>query len=77
MNIASFVLGLVSWVGGSCFIIPPILGIIFGIIGLNKKEDNRGLGIAGIVLSAVGLVVVLVWVLIFGGAAVLSGLASY
>jgi len=57
MNIASFVLGIVSFLGGSLFLgILPVLGIIFGIIGLNKKEKNPGLGIAGIILSALSLV---------------------
>ena len=55
MNIASFVLGLISLIGGG-FVILPILGIIFGIVGLSKKAKNSGLGIAGIILSALGLI---------------------
>ncbi|AKL98226.1 DUF4190 domain-containing protein [Endomicrobium proavitum] len=63
MNIASFVLGLVSFLGGSLLCgVPPILGIIFGAIGLSRKEDNRNLGIAGIILSALS---VIGWVLIY------------
>ena len=56
MNIASFVLGLISFLGGSLLCgIPPILGIIFGIIGVSKKKDDKGLGIAGIILSGLSL----------------------
>lgn len=59
------VIGLVAW---------PlvVLGLIFSFIGLGRCRkgvvNNRGLAIAGLVTSAVGLVVCVVWVIVFGKA---------
>jgi len=78
MNIASFVLGLVSILGGSllCFV-PPILGIIFGILG-RKEPENKGLGTAGIVLSAISLVLAIIGSILYFGfiAAMIAGAAA-
>ncbi|MGW4485228.1 DUF4190 domain-containing protein [Amycolatopsis sp. NPDC004368] len=75
---AGFVLGLV----GLLFAVIPvvgviawpltILGVIFGAVGLvradNGRADNKGMAIAAIVLSAIGLVICLVWTVAFGAA---------
>lgn len=59
------VVGLVAW---------PlvILGLIFSVIGLakvNKKQaTNKGLSIAGIAASVIGLAVCIVWVVVFNTA---------
>lgn len=70
MAVASLVLGIIGIAtsflpivnNGSFFL--AILGVIFGIVGIvgiNKgKKKGKGLGIAGIVLSVVTIVVVLV-----------------
>jgi DNA-directed RNA polymerase subunit RPC12/RpoP len=57
--VASLVLGIISLPAG-CVIIPAILAIIFGIIGLNQVSDGRegggkGLAIAGIICGGIGL----------------------
>jgi hypothetical protein len=60
--VASLVLGIVSVPGGFCFIVPPILAIVFGIIALRAtnqatgKTSGAGLAIAGLVLGALGLI---------------------
>lgn len=50
-----------------------ILGLIFGIIGVvrvrNGAATNKGLSIAGIAVSAIGLVVCVLWAVAFGNAA--------
>lgn len=57
--VASLVLGIIGLVA-FCAVVPPLLAIIFGIVGLiqtNKPENasgGRGLAVAGIVLGAIG-----------------------
>ncbi len=59
------VIGLVAW---------PlvILGIIFSAVGISKaskgRATNKGLAIAGLVVSVVGLVICVVWAAAFGKA---------
>ncbi|HJQ46917.1 MAG TPA: DUF4190 domain-containing protein [Amycolatopsis sp.] len=79
LGTAGFVLGLI----GLIFSVIPIIGVvawplvilgfIFSLIGLNralkKKATNKGLAIAGIVLSVIGLVICIVWTAAFGKAA--------
>lgn len=62
-SIAGLVLGLISIL---CCGSTSILGLVFSIIGLssaNKNNDNsRGVSIAGIVISCLGLLVLLFFV---------------
>jgi len=80
LGTAGFVLGLV---GLLIAIIPivgivawpmVILGLIFSIIGFSRARKgvatNKGLAIAGIVLSAIGLLVCVLWAAAFGKVAV-------
>jgi hypothetical protein len=80
LGTAGFVLGLV---GLLIAIIPivgivawpmVILGLIFSIIGFTRARKgvatNKGLAIAGIVLSALGLLVCVLWAAAFGKVAV-------
>ncbi|WP_240630260.1 DUF4190 domain-containing protein [Specibacter cremeus] len=55
-SVASMVIGLVSLVFLGWLIVPQIVGIVFGHIGL-KKEDpqGRGFAIAGLVLGYLAL----------------------
>ncbi len=59
--VASLVLGIVGIPGG-CFIVPPLLAIIFGFIamrGVNQstgQSSGQGLAIAGMILGTLGLV---------------------
>lgn len=73
---AGFVLGLVGLLLSFLPIIGVvawplvILGLVFSILGLVKANKgvatNKGLSIAGIVLSAIGLVVCIAWTALFG-----------
>lgn len=79
LGTAGFVLGLV----GLLFSFIPIVGVvawplvivglILGLLGLAKanrgQANNKGLAIAGIALSAVGLVVCILWAAVFTKAA--------
>jgi len=62
MAIASFVLGLV----GMCFGPTAIIGLVFGVVALHqiKKSEGllggRGLALAGTILSAIGLMIMMV-----------------
>lgn len=59
------IIGMIAW--------PlSILGLIFGIIGVVRlrsgKADNKGVAISGTVLSAIGLILCIVWVAAFSNA---------
>ena len=55
--------------------LPAILGLIFSIVGLSKKDaGGKGRAIAGLIMSGVGLLIV---VLIIIEAAVGNGLSNY
>ncbi|MDR1689910.1 MAG: DUF4190 domain-containing protein [Clostridiales bacterium] len=58
--IASLVLGIVSIVI-CCIPAVPVLasiaGLITGIVSLNKREGGKGMAIAGIILSGIGLLI--------------------
>jgi hypothetical protein len=73
MAIASLVCSLLGWLCG----IGPILGIIFGVLALNKikqtGEGGRGLAIAGIAIGAV----LIVFGIIGGIFSLISGSAEH
>jgi hypothetical protein len=50
-----------------------ILGLIFSLVGLSRARKghatNKGQAVAGIVLSAIGLVICIVWVVVISKAA--------
>jgi DNA-directed RNA polymerase subunit RPC12/RpoP len=60
--VASLVLGIIG-LPASCFIIPPVLAVIFGIIAYNQitranaEGGGKGMAIAGIVLGAIGCLI--------------------
>jgi hypothetical protein len=73
--VASLVCGIFSVVGGfACFAgaFASIPGLILGIIGLqrinrsNGREKGRGMAVAGIVTSAVGVLVLVALIILFG-----------
>jgi hypothetical protein len=72
--IASLVIGILSlcgfWFIPICGQILIVIGLIMGFMGL--KSNQRGLAIAGIVLNFVVLCVSLVYLIFFGGSAILS-----
>jgi hypothetical protein len=78
LGTAGFVLGLVGLVFAFIPLIGviawplTILGLIFGILGITRasrgQADNKGLAITGVVLSAIGLVICVIWTAAFGNA---------
>lgn len=75
MGVASLVLGIVSLIIGFvplCGIIallPAIIGVILGIIDIvkkNKTGENKSQAIAGLIMSAIAVVVIIFWVGIVG-----------
>lgn len=72
-QIASLILGIVSIVGCCCcgFLIIPcaIVGLILGIIGMKKAKEcgvNSGMSLAGIITSAVGIVIGIICAAVIG-----------
>ena len=61
MSIAALVLGIVGVVSGGWFILPQILAVVFGHIGLRKEPSVKGMAIAGLVLGYLMVAVSLVY----------------
>jgi uncharacterized membrane protein len=66
--IASLVLGILSlcgspifWCGG----LISLIGIVLGALGMNSK--SKSMAIAGIILSALGLILVIIFRVVFRG----------
>jgi hypothetical protein len=59
--VASLVLGIIG-IPAFCSVLPSILAIIFGIVGINQASKSgatgggRGMAIAGIILGAIGAI---------------------
>ncbi|AXB48229.1 hypothetical protein A4R43_02630 [Amycolatopsis albispora] len=78
LGTAGFVLGLVGLIFAFIPLIGivawplTILGLIFGVIGLQRanrgQSTNKGMAIAAIALSAIGLVICIIWTAAFGKA---------
>ncbi len=74
MSIVGLILGILAVLLGWCFfnVVFSVLGLIFSCVGLsqikksNGQETGRGLAIAGIILSCLGLVMGLIVFLLFG-----------
>lgn len=56
MAIASLVCGILSVTCCCGGWLPSILAVIFGIISKNRKSENNGMALAGIILGAIGIV---------------------
>jgi hypothetical protein len=79
LGTAGFVVGLIGLVFSPIPIIGVvawplvILGLIFSLVGFSRarkgQATNKGLAVAGIVLSAIGLVICILWVAVFTKAA--------
>ena len=67
VQIASFVLGVLSLLFGFCYGLPSI---IMGIIGLicaivGNRKNKHGIGTAGLVCSIVGLIAGICWLIYY------------
>lgn len=78
MGIAALILGIISLIigfiplCGSIALFPAIIGLILGIVDTvlkKKKGEKIAVSVAGLVLSAISIVVIIFWVFIFGVAA--------
>ncbi len=68
LAIASLVLGILSLCGSVslfCGGLISLIGIILGALGMNSK--SRNMAIAGIVLSALGLILAIIFRVVFRG----------
>ena len=79
MGVASLVLGILSLIigfvpfCGAIALLPAIIGLILGIVDVvlkSKKSEPKGMGIAGIVLSAISIVIIVFWVFVVATASV-------
>jgi len=67
MSVAALVLGIVSFVLSCVYYISipaAIVGLILGIISIKGNKGGKGMAIAGIILSGIGLLFALV--IVFG-----------
>lgn len=56
---------------GVVVLVPALIGIILGIadiISKRKKKGNKGMAIAGLVLSIISIAVMVLWFVLFGSA---------
>ena len=66
--VASLVLGIIG-LPASCVILPSVLAIIFGVIGLNQVAKGgeagggKGMAVAGIVCGAIGGLIGMIWIM--------------
>lgn len=77
MGVASLVLGIVSVIFAfvpfcnTIAFIPAVIGFVLGIVEVvlkGKKQEPKGMGIAGIVLNACALVLIIIWIIGVGAA---------
>lgn len=70
LGTASLVLGIIGVLLSCVFIgvVPAIIGLILGIVGLCKKDKSKGTAIAGTVCSAIGVVIFLIVIASAGNA---------
>lgn len=77
MGVAALVLGIISIIigfiplCGSIALLPAVIGLILGIVDTvqkSKKGEKKGVSIAGLVLSAIAVAVIIFWVFIFSAA---------
>ncbi len=77
MGIASMVIGILAALLGFVpfcnyfALLPAIVGLVLGIVDVvlkGKKQQPKGMGVAGVVLNSVAIILILVWTLAFAGA---------
>lgn len=75
MGLAAMIIGIIAVVLGFIpfcgyfALLPAIVGLILGIVDVKQKskaKQPKGQGMAGIVLNAVAIIVILLWTLVIG-----------
>lgn len=64
MGIASIVFGIISLITCGCFLLPEILGIVFGFIDVSNKKSKNTFSIWGIVLSIISIVIMVMVIVV-------------
>ena len=85
MGIASMIIGIISVIlafipcpTAVLLFLPVIIGFVLGIVDVvlkSKRQQPKGCGIAGIVMNAIALVIILLWCFVFGAAAASEAVA--
>lgn len=77
MEIAALVLGIIAFIvsfipgcGLIIGIIPAIVGLILGIVALAKKKEKKGMSIAGLILSALSILIMIGMIIIVGAGSI-------
>ena len=77
MEIAALVLGIIAFIvsfipgcGLIIGIIPAIVGVILGIVALAKKKEKKGMAIAGLILSALSILIMIGMIIIVGAGSI-------
>lgn len=60
MGIAALVMGVIAIVSLGSLIVFDILGIIFGIVGMRKRDTKTGFAKAGLILSIIATVIIII-----------------
>lgn len=64
MSLVAMIVGIIGIVTGGIFLVPQILAVVFGHIGLRKEPAGRGMAIAGLVMGYLTLGLgLLFWIL--------------
>lgn len=64
IGIAAFIMGILAICTLGIFLIPEILGLVFGVMAISDEKKKRTLAIGGLVMSGIALalgIVILVW----------------
>ncbi len=88
MGLAAMIIGIVAVVLGFIpfcgyfALLPAIIGLILGINDVKNKskaQQPKGKGMAGIVLNAAALIVILLWTIVFaaGGAVAITQIEDF
>ncbi len=88
MGLAAMIIGIVAVIFGFIpfcgyfALLPAIVGLILGILDVKNKskaQQPKGTGMAGIVLNAVAIIVILLWTLVFvaGGAVAIDQIEDF
>ena len=86
MGIASMVIGILAALLGFIpfcnyfALIPAVVGLVLGIVDVamkSKKQLPKGISIAGVVLNAIAITLILVWSMAFASAVAAATTAAH